>query len=603
MLEKLKKITSERKLLKMEQESSYLKIIAANLEAFRDLKAVHSSDVKETFAEVRSTFLPRLKQKYLQNDSTEMHYEMFDPSYLNAVDRAVSGIQSYHIPPNDVFFKLDTVDFGRVAKEKVDTDLEASLAKRQEEIHKVLQFPENYLAETAIQRDKFLFGFCGKVVEYDDTIVARIAHHPPESVLIGSSNGKFMDIYGICEDLTWQQIAKRYPEPLDMSAIVGRSLKFGESETETIYRMNIPKDVLLNHLKACMYNDYDKNLESFIKNKLAGKKNENWVDIHFTEETILSIGVQDHRNIMVPTFSPGADQTDLSKGVGERAIPLVVMLSELEIILLTGADRTYAPAWFVHSELQGHSLRLGRNEITFGDTENMVQPLGLNADIRGMVELKEYKTRVLDRLLFLDVFELIHKNRMPTSEIEMRRSDDFRKLGLFLASDETTNLNPTVLLINKMIHERTKEKTALADKILKAVYSSPVAFSHRNTEVEKAAQLFQVIAEGKKLDLEDSPINDYFDFGAYLSALVSHMGVHNLIRSKEDMRERGKKRSERVRIADLTQQTEALHRSNALGDQSQQRQTQAGGGPQRTPQTGQRVPETPDANRGREGSY
>ena len=593
MIDDLYKITNKRKLMAMQRDNEMYSSLVKSLSAFKQLRVAGNDTIDDIFSEVRAMFMPYLKEKFMQDANTNMVYELFDPSYLNVVDRAVSGIQSYHIPPNDKFFKLSSLEFGKNAKEPVDTDLEAALAMREEEIHNIIQFPENYIAETAIQRDKFLFGFCGKVIDSDETLVSRITHYPPEAVMIGSSTGKYFDIYGVCEALSWQQIRKRYPKPLTSTIYEMRDFKFGNSETEMVYRMNIPKQVLIDHVKACYMDEDMREFEAFLNKALGGKKNENWVDIHFTDDAILSINVQSYRNIMVPTFAPGADQTDLSKGVGERSVPLVVLMSELEIILLTGAERTYAPAWMVSNEVQANALKLGRNEITFGEAEDSIQNLGLNADIRGMVELKEYKNRVLERMMFLDVFELIQKNRMPTTEVEMRRSDDFRKLGLFLTADEMTNLNPTVLLINAMIHERAKTKSAIGNRVLKAVYSSPIAFSHRNTEVDKAGQLFNLIGVAKTLDAEDSPLNDYFDFGNYLKSIVSHLGIHNLIRPKEEASARANQRNERTRVADLREQTDALHKSNELRDQAEQRRVQgaqdggatAGGrGPEAPPQ-------------------
>lgn len=585
MFENLSKITKKREMKRMERDSENYKKLAESLEDFRKLKVVDKQEMKEVFSEIRAMFLPYLDEKYMQSEENGMLFELYDPSYLGIVDRAISGIQSYHIPPNDEFFRLDSIEFGQQGKQKIDTDLEAALAKRQEEIHNIIQFPENYVAETSIQRDKFLFGFCGKVIDYDETIVARIMHYPPESVMVGSSNGKYFDVYGVCEMLSWQQIKKRYPKPLSPNIYEGRDLKFGASVGETIYRMNIPKNVLIDHLQQCASIEFDEEFLKFVKNKFSGSKDKNWVDIHFTQDEILEINVQSHRNIMVPTFAPGASQVDLSKGVGERSVPLVVLISELEVILLTGAERTYAPAWLVNSEVQASSLRLGRNEITFGDSEKAAQNLSLNADIRGMVELKDYKIRVLERLMFLDVFELIHKNRMTSKEVDYRRSDDFRKLGLFLTADEMTNLNPSVLLINKMIHETADSNNKLSETLLKAVYSSPIAFSHRDTAVDKAAQVFQLIAAAKELDMNDSPINDYFDYSEYVASILSHIGVHSALRAEDERNEKINARNERQRIADLAEQTRALNESNQLGRQTSQEQQ--GGGPEGIPQGNQ----------------
>ena len=36
------------------------------------------------------------------------------------------------------------------------------------------------------------------------------------------------------------------------------------------------------------------------------------------------------------------------------------------------------------------------------------------------------------KMFDLDVFELINKSRMPGSEVDIRKSDDYRKLGIYL---------------------------------------------------------------------------------------------------------------------------------------------------------------------------
>ena len=106
------------------------------------------------------------------------------------------------------------------------------------------------------------------------------------------------------------------------------------------------------------------------------------------------------------------------------------------------------------------------------------------------------------KMFDLDVFELINKSRMPGSEVDIRKSDDYRKLGIYLAQDSNDDLNPTVLVLNYLLHNYIKEQKGtdfLQKKVLNARYISAIAMAHKNSSMDQALMIFKLMMMAKQI--------------------------------------------------------------------------------------------------------
>ena len=512
------------------------------------------------FEELRSSLMPSNSEKYVNTSSYQ--YDIFDPTPINSCQRALAGFMSSHYMPQDTFFKF-TVPLED--SKNPELILQQNLSTRSERVHSILQQPTNFSKIYSFMRDKLVLGVGCVVVEKHPELVDQFTHHMPENCGMQSSNGAVYDITFIREKLNKFQASVRFP----MIAEELVSDKISDNSGDWFYRINIPKNILLKYLSVGKTkqhdNEYYKYIEKTFGKKLL-KKNEKgqFLDIWFSPiHGVLSVTEERNKRIIISFMQAPNDTLGMGRGQGELALPIFRILTELEVINLSGYERTFMPSWAVSDEPNALSFDLTRDHINFIDADSKApQPLSLNSDVRAMIEFKNYKQALFDRILYLDAFQLLNKSRMTTDEVDVRRQDAFRNLGPFISEDENSFLNPVVRIINDDINDATKKADRITIKVFQATYTSPLAFSARESVFTRASQIFRFIKEGAEIAALESEVADVIDIPEYITEALITVGETNAIRSDKDKEFLKGTREHKKQIAMKQQNADALRTSS-----------------------------------------
>ena len=543
---------------------------------------------------LRSMNMPDQNTNYAEND--EFHYMLFNPSPENSFERAVSGFLSHHVSPVNRYFALEIIDYLATEAKRIDPDEKKAQDLRTDSIHGILQEPLNFMCIGQNWRDKLLMGMTGRVIEDDDVQVSKIYHYPLEQLGLATSDGKSLDIYVVKERLSAFQARSRFPKTLNPDHWTEYNFNgvFGGVEKD-YYRINIPVEVVRNHVMDIIKDDYvdTKRIIDYLfplKKDKALQYDTFWADIWLCDEGVMSIDIIPFRRIIIPKMSPPFRVNNYARGQGEKAMPLMLTLTELDVINLDSYEKTYTPAWSVVDDIQRLGLDLSRGQVTFKEKGmDDPTPLSLKAEIRSMIEFQQFKQSLYDRIMYLDVFELQNKSRMPTAEVEMRRTDDMRKMSLYIIQDHADDLNPTVLTINRQINERLKENDALANKLLQAKYVSELAMANKAGIINQSAKVLGMAEQTTKIVAEESEINDECDFVEYFKNTVAKSGQAAVMRNKEDAEKRRQQRRRKRQLAVQAAEGEALtNAGKAMAantrDQASVGKEGAGGSPNQVPQ-------------------
>ena len=566
-------------------EDSIKKILYGAVKTFRS-KYYGEIDVYRNKMEfLRAVYDPKERSPYFK--SADFEYENFDASPINSLERATAGFMSFLISPVTEFFTLTRPK--RMAGEYTDLDkleLANNLVTRGKELHEVLQMPENQDVYASNYFDKCVYNICGKVIEEDANLVGRFTYIPPEDLMEMSTDGVKANVFGVREMLNLFQAERRFgPRP----SFVGTK-DLLSSDYKYYYRINILRRDLYAQFMSVIEEDAEPVYADYIRNYLdIGKrykpeKDLQWCDLWFNDEEILSVEIKNYRNIVISHFSPSKTAVcGLGKSLGEKAAPTHCLLTELESINLTGYERTYDPFYAVHSESDAVGADLGRGAIlTYDEPRAIPQNGSLGADIRGMIEYKQFVQARFDRMVFLDVFELINKSRMPTAEINIRSDASKRTVVAYVIRDTMDDLNPTVRALNFIGEKNAVFSNKGLDYLLNASFTSPLSQVHKDSKINDTLKVIQVLGELNKLDAEGQEVTDFIDASKKGLGLLKDLGDTEWFRSKQEAQERAESRVQQMDAERRAKEAEGLAQTaNALraGGEGQQATPAPGGVP------------------------
>ena len=565
--------------------------VANAVQSLKGFLLYENSTNKHTINMLRSIYMPEQYSKFMHSNNDgdlSYSYTQYDPIPENSFERACSGMMTYHISPLTQFFKLSQPVYSSLTGEEPSERLTKGLGNRTRAIHSIIQEVQNFQVVAQVNRDKLCFGLGCHVIEEDEQRVSKFSHIPTEDIALGTSNGTYLDVYGIRKELNMFQARQLFKNPLNpMYWEDKRIAGLADQQKKYFYRFNIPLPILRRHLIDKIQNDYqDKFVERMVDNLLPSISsskivagNVPWVDIWFTDDEVMSIDVKDYRPIIVSMMSPPYKINSLSRGQGEKALPLALLLTEMEVINLTAFERTFAPAWSVGDEAERLGLTFDRDGVNFIEKGTQEpKPMSLGASMADAREYKQYTQARYDRMFFVDVFELMQKDRMTEDEVQIRNQDSLVKMIFYTIQDQYDFLNPTVLTINNHIHKRLKRRDELSKQVLTAQYTSALAFANKTSLMTKLNQFLQTGRGVADMLTVDSEVNDELGYTEYFKHIIAETGEDLLLRSPDDA---AKRRAERIRgkqLAYQKAQADALAgASNAVATASQ---AQSGGRPQ-----------------------
>ena len=305
-----------------------------------------------------------------------------------------------------------------------------------------------------------------------------------------------------------------------------------------------------------------------------------WTTITWSDYGIADISSSDERDIVVTTSIPSPGRSLLSKGLGERALPLVVELAEKMEIDVTAYERLMSPPLALPSEAENYGLNFQRDGIMYippgGSDVKFISPPIKMSD---MLPYGEKRERQLKETYMLDVFELLEKVNMPTTEVNYRVDTNLTKGTVYVITDEQSNLRPTVQYLNVYLDSKASKENKWMGRKTQARYVSPLAQSLSATylaRVEKA--LLSLVNIGKaKASYEDSEI--YMNYGRLVTSVLDKVNLEEILNDEQTQETEQRIRILRQQTKDDIQTQTAL--TSALAN-TQTEKTLAQGGVQPT---------------------
>ena len=537
----------------LEQEKRLYEALFRAMEDLRRFYLIENQDFASMCAKIRTMNRPFVFDKFC--DFGNSSYKIYDPTPYNMLDRAVAGILTYHVTPKDDFLELYRPLQGTT---ETEPDEVKEKAKRTKMIHSILQMPDNIVAEAKVHYDKILFNISGKRLHIHDDKFLTI-HHPPEDLALGSSDGLEPNIFGVKEGLSPFQAYSRLPEPLNPQVAKHWEMKtLGDEEKREYYVMTLPSEVLLSHLDLWFKNREHLSLPEY-KEFFKPKMKKQWTTITWSEYGIANLDSQDERELIVSTSLPSPGRSLLSKGLGERALPLVVELAEKMEIDVTAYERIMSPPIALPSEAENYGLNFQRDGIMYippgsADVKYVTSPIRMS----DMLPYGEKRDKQLRETYMLDIFEILDKVNMPTTEVTYRRDTNLTKGTVYVITDEQSNLRPTVQYLNVHLDSRVTKENRWMGRKTQARYVSPLAQSLSATflaRVEKA--LLAVVNIGKaKQSYEDSDV--YIDYGRLITSVLDQVNLEEILNDEQTQEAEKQIRLLRRQIEDDSKTQNAL---------------------------------------------
>ena len=526
----------------MLESSHYAERIRTALLPMISEGASFNRDTQERIAGLRAYLYPKDDDAYLYSvydaNALSLDYASDSRNTLNPVPyeivkRATSGFLAYHHTPWDKFFETRVVLTKEVSDEDVDK-MKDYWRHRDARVHGIMQQPHNVMQEALFIMSRLVFNLGVKTLDFDSNYIVRKTTHPVERIMMYSSNSRDMDIVGVWEPLTLFQYKMRYPKVLmpraDAEEIERSRFLFSDqmntdgkvaSAPIKVYRFNMPVKVFVEYMRPNLYEEEEALAE--FNDRLTREyklSSDHILDLVVDDKgNIISMDSREYRTVIIGHLGPVLDGIR-GKSQGDVALATARALQEAEQILMDGFESNFAPAWAMPSALEERAFgALQKGEIVFSEDPENIRPLLLQLDLRMARELIMSWEERLEQLFFLDVFTLIEKSRMPTAEIAMRRSDGFKQLGLYVASDTSTNLEPEVLSIQKMDMQVSEIKPPDVETgRLQVRYVSPIIQAIKQTTLEEYTALNNLF--GMMAKIEESPVKKFVDMGRMYDTIL-----------------------------------------------------------------------------------
>ena len=550
-----RKVRRRRKVVKydlMEEQRLYESLYRA----MEDLKGFYmytNSDYMDMCQRIRTMNRPFVFDNYC--DFGNSRYPVYDPTPFNMLDRAVAGILTYHVTPKDDFLELyrplqgTTETLPNEVKEK---------AKRTKMIHSILQMPDNIVTEAKVHYDKILFNISGKRLRlHDDKFIT--SHYPPEDLALGSSDGIEPNIFGTIDRLDPFAAFSQLPEPLNKKvAKHWEQATLGTKNKREYWNLTLPSEVLLSHLELWFKSREGTDIKDY-KEFFKRKMRKQWTTVTWSDYGIASIESTSERDTVITTSIPSPGRSLLSKGLGERALPLVVELAEKMEIDITAYERLMAPPVAIPSEAENYGLNLQRDGIIYtpsgtGEVKFVTPPINFQTSM----PYGQKREEQLKQTYMLDIFEILEKVNMPTTEVNYRKDQNLTKGTVYVITDEQSNLRPTVQYLNVYLDSKVTKENKWMGKKTQARYVSPLAQSLSATYLARVEKfLLSMVNIGKaKESFKDSDV--YANYGKLTTSILDRVNLEDILNDEETQATEKQIRSLREQTSDDLNTQKAL---------------------------------------------
>lgn len=198
--------------------------------------------------------------------------------------------------------------------------------------------------------------------------------------------------------------------------------------------------------------------------------------------------------MMIPRWSKNSGES-YGRGIGQRALPDVRVLNEMNKTALIAGEKQADPTMFLpHDGFLGEVTTDG-GAINYyrgtGDIKDKILTIGADADLNAVLAMIQQKQDSIKRMFLNDKLQQVGGPQMTATEVIATQEEKMRILGPVLGRLQSEFLAPLIkrvfgiMLRNNEFPEVPQE---LAGQEVKIQYISPISRAQKQTEAQSFSQ-------------------------------------------------------------------------------------------------------------------
>lgn len=428
-------------------------------------------------------------------EGEELLNKIFDPTAVDALEVAASGVYSNSVNPSSRWLHLQVKDAQLMADEAVKEWLDITAEQAQSLIDRILAMPmiENF-------RDWLGYGMAALFINDEDDVYSPFS----------GTAYPLKDIY----------VTLDYKNQITM---VFRKFKLTFAQAQEQFGNKLPASLVKKYEKQDNYRDEICFLHCVARRKerdVTKKNAENmpWASYYICESTfdIIEEGGFEENPYIIPRFSVVPGET-YGRGPMTKALPTVRALNQKVRNQIDASNMAIRPPMDVPEDAYITPLRLvpgarNMNQDLQGRKATPISAVGdLNFTLKDIQEDRE-NIRIM---MYNDLLKLPLQDRMTTMEVDARRQEQLALLAPFLVRLEQEYFTKIVervmgILFRKELLPPIPEQLEVGTDI-QIVYDSPLARAMKYANVQAIDQTLQFIGGIAQMSPE---VIDNYDFDA-----------------------------------------------------------------------------------------
>lgn len=439
-------------------------------------------------------------------EGEELMQKIFDPTAVDALEVAASGVYSNSVNPSSRWLHLRVPDKALMMQDPIMRWLDASSEIAQGLIDRILAMPmiENF-------RDWLGYGMAALFINDEDDDI-----NPFSGVAY-----PLRDIY----------VTIDYRNQIDA---VFRKFKLTYAQAEEQFGNSLPAELRQRYEKGDRYKDGICFLHCVKRRKdrdvtKAGSDNMPWASYYICKDTrtIVDEGGFEENPYIIPRFAVVPGET-YGRGPMTKAIPTVRALNQKVRNQIDASNLAIRPPMDVPEDAYITPLRLvpGARNINQDLSGRKATPINSVGDLNFTLRDIQEDRANIRQMMYNDLLKLPLQDRMTTVEVDSRRQEQLALLAPFLVRLEQEYFTKIVervmgiLFRKELLPELPAELPPGTEIVI--TYDSPLARAMKYANVQAIDQTILFIGQVGQMSPE---VIDNFDFDQMTRSRVTDAGL------------------------------------------------------------------------------
>lgn len=475
--------------------------------------------------------------------------KIFDPTALDAIEVAVSGIYSNSVNPSTRWLHLRIKDANLMKEDVVKRWLDEASSVTQEYVDRILAMPmiENFT-------DWLGYGMTALFIKEEND-----SYNP-----FSGTAYPLRDIY-VCVD---------YKEEIDT---VFREFTLTYTQADQMFAGKLPAELRRKYEKNQNYKECIRFLHCVTRNykRDLNKKdqaNMPWRSYYICRDVfeIVEEGGFEENPYIIPRFSviPGEVY---GRGPMMKALPTVRAVNQKVRNQIDASNMAIRPPMDVPEEAYLTPLRLtpGARNLNQDMQGRKATPINAVGDLNFTLKDIQEDRDNIRAMMYNDLLKLPLQDRMTTLEVDSRRQEQLALLAPFLMRLEQEYFNKIVERVAGILYRLDlippRPEAIPEDMEISVVYDSPLARSMRHANIKSVDQALQFALQ---LGQVAPQVIDHFDFDAITRGRADDLGMPlSYLHSQQDIEKMRQQRSQQeAQTAEAMQQQQQLMAMKEMGN-------------------------------------